>query len=109
MGTQRRLGPPARLRGGERLADKADTHKSRLRLVAGRRHNAHQPGAVLANEHQQIREGAQRIVAAEVPPEEEVGRGRTFMAIYATALGLAALTFVGLAILVRLEGVTQLD
>lgn len=51
----------------------------------------------------------ERIVGAELPPPQEVRRGRVFMRVYGVLVGLAALGFVLLAVLVHQPAITQLD
>jgi undecaprenyl-diphosphatase len=56
-----------------------------------------------------LRRHTQRIIAAEEPPQEEVRRGHTFVIIYGAGICLPAPAFVALALIVRAQGVLQLD
>lgn len=51
----------------------------------------------------------QRIIGAEVPPQQEMRRGRTFMLVYVALLVLAVIAFVVLAVLVHAQGVLGFD
>jgi undecaprenyl-diphosphatase len=66
-------------------------------------------GHPLQEVQQRIHEEEDRLRAAEVPPQEEAGRGHAFMLVYATLLGLAAVAFIALALLVRGEALMRVD
>lgn len=51
----------------------------------------------------------EQIIGSELPPPQEMRRGRVFMRVYAVIVGLVAIAFVLLAVLVHQPAITQLD